>query len=305
MRKFIFLATLVCMVALNVNAQTEETETRAQRYLRLSKAADENPTDWKTQLEVGHILLDKDGGFYNQSRAVRYFERIFNLATAINKEIPDSVIREAGIMLMTTANEKKNINKALYYIDELKRARNTGVDIEETYLNVCDMYGAMLNMAREEPVNALLSMKELRERVTKAGLNGVEYSDAMTSLLFDEVVMLSKKMFGDKLLELTLDGKKYVYIALGDWNIEKPFIGWTSGITVNKDGEEGPIKLAYGEDGVVYDELHGQMDFGIFCNKDGVVPQKETNVRLITVTPEQRQKMVEAYHKYMKKAKKQ
>ena len=304
MRKFFFLATLACMITLNVNAQTVENETRAQRYLRLSKAADENPSDWKTQLEVGHILLDKDGGFYNQSRAIRYFERIFNQATAINKEIPDSVIREAGIILMMTANENKDINKALFYVDELKRARNVGVNIEETNLNMCDTYGTMLNMAKEEPVNALLCLKELRERATKAGLNGVEYTDVMTSFLFDEVVMLSKTMFGDKLLELTLDGKKYIYIALGDWNIEKPFVGWTSGLTMNKDEEEDPIKLAYGEDGVVYDELHGEMYFGIFCNNDGVVPQDGANARLITVTSEQRQKMVEAYRKYMKKAKK-
>ena len=63
--------------------------------------------------------------------------------------------------------------------------------------------------------------------------------------------------------------------------------------------------LVYGEDGVVYDKLHGkQMEGSFFCNKDGVVSKENTNTRLITVTPERRQQLVEAYHDYMKKAQK-
>ena len=38
-------------------------------------------------------------------------------------------------------------------------------------------------------------------------------------------------------------------------------------------------------------------------DKDGVKPQDTANARLITVTPECRQQLVEAYRKYMKKSK--
>ena len=55
------------------------------------------------------------------------------------------------------------------------------------------------------------------------------------------------------------------------------------------------------EDGKVYDNLHGEMNYSFFCNKDGIVPHEESNARLITVTPEHRQQMVKAYRNYMEK----
>jgi hypothetical protein len=64
------------------------------------------------------------------------------------------------------------------------------------------------------------------------------------------------------------------------------------------------LKLLYGEDGKVYDDMHGEMNYSFNYTKDGFVPQEGYNVRMITVTPEQRQKMVDAYHSYMKKHKK-
>ena len=88
------------------------------------------------------------------------------------------------------------------------------------------------------------------------------------------------------------------------WNIEKPLMGWMGDMNGDDDDEDYESTLAYGEDGKVYDELNGQLEFSFFYNKDGVVPKENTNTRLISVTPEQRQQMVEAYRKYMKKGKK-
>ena len=305
-RIFMVAAAMMCIAALNVNAQTEETETRAQRYLRLSKEADENPTDWKAQLEIAHVLLDKDGGFYNQQRGARYYERIYHLAINydINKEIPDSVIQESCMMLLTAATDKKDPDKALFYINELKHAKKAGVDIDDLSLNLCDVFGTMYNMIKEDQLEALVNMKDLRERIAKTGLPGIENTDVMTAMMFDNVAEQGKALFGDKLLELTLDGKKYIFLALGDWNIEKPFAGWTSFMTADEDEKEKMPTLVYGEDGVVHNKLKGKLEFSFLCNKNGVVPQENANSRLITVTPEQRQKLVEAYHNYLKKAKK-
>ena len=96
-KRLMTLALLCCaMTTTVVNAQTAENESTSDKYFRLSKIADENPSDWKAQLEVGHILLDKESGFYNQTRAARYYERIYHTATDFNKEIPDSVLRETS-----------------------------------------------------------------------------------------------------------------------------------------------------------------------------------------------------------------
>ena len=294
MRKYVLLAVLACITALSVNAQTKDAESKADRYFRMSKVADENPSDWKAQLEVGHILLDKEGGFYNQSRAARYYERIYHIASDVNKEIPDSVIRETDWVLMTLAVGKGDIERALFYIDEMKHANSVGVGIEDSYLNLSDMYGLTCCMGKEDYIKALSYLKDLRDRVTQRHLPGIEHTDLTTAMLLEEVFELEKSVFGDKLMELTIDGKKYIVVSMGEWDIEKPFIGWSA-------TKEGSLTLFYGEDGKVYDNLHGEMNYSFFCNKDGIVPHEESNARLITVTPEHRQQMVKAYRNYMEK----
>ena len=51
MRKIFVMAVFACFTAMNVNAQTAETESKNEEMLRLTKAADENPTDWKAQFD--------------------------------------------------------------------------------------------------------------------------------------------------------------------------------------------------------------------------------------------------------------
>ena len=295
MRKIILFAAFVCFAALNSNAQTEEPESKIEKMLRLTKTANEDPTDWKAQLEAGHFLLDKENGMYNQSQAEKYYERIYHLATDYNKEIPDSVILETGTMLMTVATDKKNVDKALFYIDEMIRAQKVGVDISDDYMNSFAFWGMLYSM--EDMVKPLAYMMNLRERLTTNKTHGIEYTDVFTTVLFERLIEKYKNMFGDKVMELTFDGKKYIMISKGDWNIEKPLVGWMQ-------GEPGSLTVLYGEDGKVYDDKHGYMEYGFDYGKNGIVPKEAVNMRLITVTPERRQQMVEAYRNYLKKAKK-
>ena len=294
-----------CTMTTVVNAQTAETESNMDKYLRLSKEADENPTNWQAQLEVGHMLLDKESSLYNQSRAAKYYERIYQQAAGFNKEVPDSVFRESVVMLMTVASDKKDLKKALFYTDELMRAEKIGMDINKDYVITCGMMGIGLNLINGDAAKALCHMLDMRKLATADKKAGIDYSDPMTVMLYENLLSEYRKSFGDKLPELTLDGKKYIIIAMNQWNVEMPLMGWFGGVGDDGDDERAEVlKLFYGEDGKVYDDIHGEMIYSFNCNKDGFVPQEGYNVRMITVTSEQRQKMVDAYHNYMKKHKK-
>lgn len=295
MKKIVLCAALVCFTATGVHAQTEEGESKIGKMLRLKKTADENPTNWNAQLEAGHFLLDKENGMYNLSQAEKYYERLYHLATDYNKEIPDSVIRETGQALITMAADKKNLDKALFYIDAMIHARKAGVNIGDDFYASLTLWGTMYSMMKENLVKSLSYMMDLREWVTNTNLQGIENTDVLTTVLFERLMENHLKMFGDKVLELVLDGKKYILISKGDWNIERPFVGWMQ-------NSEDRTSLVYGEDGKVYDDKHGQMEYGFKYSKDGLVPKDDVNMRLITVTPEHRQQMVEAYRNYMKAA---
>ena len=294
-----------CAMTTVVNAQTAEPESKMDKYLRLSKEADENPTNWQTQLEVGHMLLDKESSLYNQSRAARYYERIYQQAAGFNKEVPDSVIFESIVMLMTVASEKKDIKKVLFYTDELMRAEKIGMDVNRDYVITSAGMGVVYNLMNGDPAKALCYMLDMRKLAAAEKKPGMDYSDPMTVILYDNLLADYRKTFGDRLPEFTFDGKKYILIAMYKWNVENPLMGWMGSLDDDGGDERAKgLKLFYGEDGKVYDDMHGEMNYSFNFTKDGFVPQEGYNIRMITVTPDQRQKMVDAYHSYMKKHKK-
>ena len=290
-----------CAMTTVVNAQTTESESKIEKYLRLSKEADENPTNWQTQLEVGHMLLDKENSFYNMSRAAKYYERIYQQTVGVNKEVPDSVFFESVVMLMSVASEKKDVNKVLFYIDELMRADKIGININRDYVISYNVMGIVFNLMNNDAAKALCNILDARKLLTADKKAGLEYSDPMAVILYENLLSEYRKSYGDKLTELTLDGKKYVIIAVNKWNVEMPLMGWLGGVG---DEDDNKLKLLYGEDGKVYDNIHVEMNYSFNYTKDGFVPKEGHNVRMITPTPEQRQKMIAAYRSYMKKHKK-
>ena len=294
-----------CAMTSIVSAQTAETESKMEKYLRLSKEADENPTNWQSQLEVGHMLLDKENSFYNQSRAAKYYERIYQQAAGFNKEVPDSVFLESLAMLMTVASDKKDMKKVLFYIDELMRGEKIGMDINKDYVITYDLMGSIFNLMNGDAAKALMLMQNMRKLAAADKIMGIEYSDAMTAIMYENLLSEYHKTFGNKLVELALYGKKYVIISMNKWHVGMPLMGWLGGLDDdNDDDSTKELKLLYGEDGKVYDDVHGEMNYSFNYGKDGFNPKEGYNVRMITVTPEQRQKMVDAYQSYMKKNKK-
>lgn len=298
MKKIIVMAVIACFAVMNVNAQTAETESKEEKMLRLTKAADENPTDWKAQMEAGDFLLDRENEMYNPSQAEKYYKRLFHLATDYNKEIPGPVIGKTGFALamLAMAPEKNDLDLALFYIDAMRQANTAGIASDEGFAYVFDVMGVLYSSMNGEAERSLYYMTELRERLTNDKKSGIEHTDVMTAILYEAMMSKYEDMFSDKLLELTVDGKKYIALSMNEWNIEKPFAGWRK----KTEGDQESLYYCCDDD-TVTDDLHGQMVFSFYSDKDGVKPQDTANTRLITVTPECRQQLVEAYRKYMKK----
>ena len=176
-------------------------------------------------------------------------------------------------------------------------ASKVGVDIGDNYLSMFAFWGVMISMAKDNPAKSLSYIMDLRELLSKNNTPGIDYTDAFTAIMFEQMIEKYRDLFGDKVMELTFDDKKYYLISMNDWNIEKPLMGWMV------ESKGSPL-LLYGEDGKVHDDFHGQMEYSFFYDKKEVKQQEGANGRLVTVTPERRQQMVEAYRNYMKKAKK-
>ena len=245
---------LMCAVTLQVSGQNAN-ETLRQKYDRMEKDADANPTDWQKQYAVAQMLIQKDSELHDQEKANKFYERA------------EELIRHAKL---------KN-------------------DMQNSFYIGANALMAPIMIMLERSAGGLDKLLELRKNIEERNYNGVENTDAMLAFFYDQTYSEYREWVSDKLMEINIEGKPYVLIAMGDWNVGQPFMGWSV------DKPDNKVVLV-DENLKVYDDLHGAMQFDFNWNEEttSIVKTANTTVRLITVTPERRQQMVEAYKKYLK-----
>lgn len=295
-RKFFGVTLLLlCAVTLQMSGQNAN-ETLRQKYERLERDADANPTDWQKQYAVAQMLIQKDSELHDQEKANKFYERIYHIVSDINDVVPDSVYNEGCYILMLNAMNKSDIEKTVFYADELIRHAKLKNDIQNSFYIGANALMAPIMIMLERSAGGLDKLLELRKIMEERNYNGVENTDAMLAFFYDQTYSEYREWVADKLMEITIEGKPYVLIAMGDWNVEQPFMGWS----VDKPDN----KVVFVDENLkVYDDLHGAMQFNFSWDgqNTAIVKAENTTVRLITVTPERRQQMVEAYKKYLKK----
>ncbi len=286
---------LMCAVTLQVSGQNAN-ETLRQKYDRMEKDADANPTDWQKQYAVAQMLIQKDSELHDQEKANKFYERIYHLVSDINDVVPDSVYNEGCYILMLNAMNKSDIEKTVFYAEELIRHAKLKNDMQNSFYIGANALMAPIMIMLERSAGGLDKLLELRKIMEGRNGNGVENTDAMLAFFYDQTYNEYREWVADKLMEITIEGKPYVLIAMGDWNVEQPLMGWS----VDKPDSKA---VFIDENLKVYDDLHGAMQFDFNWNEEttSIVKTANTTVRLITVTPERRQQMVEAYKKYLKK----
>lgn len=295
-RKFFGVTLLLlCTVTLQMSGQNAN-ETLRQKYERLEKDADANPTDWQKQYAVAQMLIQKDSELHNQEKADKFYERIYHIVSDINDVVPDSVYNEGCYILMLNAMNKSDIEKTVFYADELIRHAKLKNDMQNSFFIGANALMAPIMIMLERSAGGLDKLLELRKIMEERNYNGVENTDAMLAFFYDQTYSEYREWVADKLMEITIEGKPYVLIAMGDWNVEQPFMGWSV------DKPDSKVVLV-DENLKVYDNLHGAMQFNFSWDEKNtaIVKAENTTVRLITVTPERRQEMVEAYKKYLMK----
>ncbi len=285
---------LMCAVTLQVSGQNAN-ETLRQKYDRMEKDADANPTDWQKQYAVAQMLIQKDSELHDQEKANKFYERIYHLVSDINDVVPDSVYNEGCYILMLNAMNKSDIEKTVFYAEELIRHAKLKNDMQNSFYIGANALMAPIMIMLERSAGGLDKLLELRKNIEERNYNGVENTDAMLAFFYDQTYNEYREWVADKLMEITIEGKPYVLIAMGDWNVEQPLMGWS----VDKPDSKA---VFIDENLKVYDDLHGAMQFNFNWDEKttSIVKTANTTVRLITVTPERRQQMVEAYKKYLK-----
>lgn len=287
-------------LCLNITAEDEGMKEVVAQVKPLLKTANADPMDWKAQLDVVEALRNTSGGFYDTKLAAQCYERVLQYMNGRFFEIPDSTIGEAVVTVITalTAGQQYTpdvLTQCLIYLDELRLLKEGGINIPDIRMNSADGMGSFYAMMQEKPAKALAYLLSMRERAEMTNLPGLENADAFTAFLYNMVVDDYLEKFGDKVPELTVNGHTYTVLAMGHWEIEKPLLRWMT------DVDEYEV-IAIDENGVITSDLEegGTIQFNFICNEQGIEPSKDTNFRLVSITPDRRQELLQTYRKYKK-----
>jgi hypothetical protein len=293
--KNIFWVALLVMCAMTLHV-SGQNETVRQKYERLEKDADAHPTDWKKQYEAARMLIEKDSELHDQEKAGKFYERIYHLVTDIKADMPDSVFYESTFIALLNAVNRQDAQQALDYGEELVRYAKAKNDTNDSFAISTTAIMAPIMMMLERPSGGVDWLLELRKMMKSGNIQGTENTDMMLAALYEQALDEYREWASDKLMEIDIEGKTYVLIAMGLWNVEQPFVGWMG-------GDSDTQSLFVDENMKVYDDLHGTMvcNFNWDNETQSIVKSPNTTAHLITVTPEQRQKYVEAYRKYLSK----
>lgn len=291
----IFWAVLMAMCAMTASVKGQN-ESPAQKYERLERAADAAPTDWQKQFDAAQMLIDKESEVHDQVKAGKFYERIYHLVADVKTAVPDSVFYESCYILMLNAMNQQDLPAVVSYADEITHYAHLKGDKQNSFAFAVTAIAAPLMIMLERPAGGVDKLLELRKVMADQNIAGEENTDVMLAMLYDMTFSDYREWIGDRLLEIVIEGKPYVLIAMGRWNVEQPFMGWAA-------DEPGAKTVFVDENMKVYDDLHGnlQCNFNWDAQTRSIVKSPDTTTRLITVTPERRQQMVEVYKKYLKK----
>ena len=199
---------LMCAVTLQVSGQNAN-ETLRQKYDRMEKDADANPTDWQKQYAVAQMLIQKDSELHDQEKANKFYERIYHLVSDINDVVPDSVYNEGCYILMLNAMNKSDIEKTVFYAEELIRHAKLKNDMQNSFYIGANALMAPIMIMLERSAGGLDKLLELRKNIEERNYNGVENTDAMLAFFYDQTYSEYREWVSDKLMEINIEGKPY------------------------------------------------------------------------------------------------
>ena len=91
------------------------------------------------------------------------------------------------------------------------------MDVNKDHVITYNMMGAILNLMNGDAAKALCYMLDMRKKAADDKKAGIDYSDPMTVIMYENLLSEYRKSFGDRLPEFTLDGKKYIVITMNKW----------------------------------------------------------------------------------------
>ena len=230
-------AVLYCCLAPALAMAQSNVEEVIKQVEQKVKLADKNPTNGKMQLEAGQALIWNNlGDKRDPERSMTYANRALKIAEE-QIVLQDTLKGETYLLLAELNMMKGDTNKAFEYTEKGLEAFSQELgryDRWTIYKKILVGYLTMmyLDIRRGSLMiqQAFLDSEMIpqEQRIQNLKELTVLYEMALEYSMAD---LANKMKRGVPLV--VFDGKRYLILDTGEWNMEKPIVGWTFSSLMN------------------------------------------------------------------------
>ena len=304
-----FAAVLCCaMTTTVVNAQ--EAELPIKEGERLAKAADDAPQDWNKQYNAARFYLNESKRTPDPKVAEKYANRALEIAQS-QTEKRDTILGKSFELMSTLG--MYNYDQAIRaYVDELGYENAAIPPRIAFFASLKWMLGSMGAYAYGD-IDALKLLREafqLNNQLPEGKkAEGIQDAEIIYALALEALVVEHRQQMMDKVWQWTdpADGKTYTILAFNDWTVDQPDgLIATMRIGNQKKQKDPDYKhhiVLMDEQGNITERKVSEFFFNIQFVQKGITYRltDQTNIRLVNVTSEKRQELIDALHKFENK----
>jgi hypothetical protein len=320
MKKIIMtLAAVLCCAMTTTVVNAQEAESPIKKRERLVKAADDAPQDWKKQYDAAEFYLNETNGTPNTILGEKYATRALEIAKRQTVK-RDTILGKSFELMATIGMYNKNIDQLIGSYDQAIRAyvdelgyQNAAIPPRIAFLAsikwMLHSSGAYV-YGDAEAVRSLREALLLNNQLPEGQrAEGMEDAETIYALSHEVLMAEQKRLMKDKVWLWTdqADGKTYTILAFDDWTVDQPDGFVATMLIDNQNGKKAP-DFKYGfvlmdEQGNITERQPTEFVWNVKFNQKGNAFRlsDETNIRVVSISSEKHQQIIDAFHKFAKK----
>jgi len=313
------LAAVLCCAMTTTVVNAQEAESPIQKRERLVKAADDAPQDWKKQYDAAEFYLNESNGTPNTILAEKYATRALEIAQSQTVK-RDTILGKTLELMTTLGMYNKNFEQMIGSYDQAIRAyvdelgyQNAAIPPRIAFLASLKW---MLHSSGAYVYGDADAVKTLREAFILNNqlpegqrAEGMEDAETIYALSHEMLMAEHKQLMKDKVWLWTdqADGKTYTILAFDDWTVDQPAGFMATMFIDNQNGKKAPdFKHGFvlmDEQGTITERKPTEFAWDVNFNQKGNAFRltDQTNLRVVSITSEKHQQIIDAFHQFEKK----
>ncbi len=222
----IILAAVVCSVAAMAQSQADEALKEMEKKV---KVADGKQTDGRAQLDAALACInDELGDKKDLQRGLVYAERALKIAEA-QTVLKDTLLGHTHYTLGVIYIQQNDYGKACEYFEKAMNAFERELGADDPVTNGTKMVYSYMIM-QMQPFRGFPYIQEAFYNNSIAPedkrITNMDEANILLETSLEMLIAAYTEYFKTAVPLIVRDGSQYLLVQSGDWNIEKPLVGW-------------------------------------------------------------------------------